>query len=101
MKYGKLKKLLTILALVALLLLTFVTPALAHEGVGGDEYAAADVMLIFALGFVVMGGIGILYAWNNGEFRNPEKAKYTMLEMSLIDENGEDLDKYATTEVQY
>src|SRR5690242_11763745 len=101
MKYGKIKKFIAIMALVALLLVAFATPALAHDGVGGDEYAAADVMLIFAMAFVVMGGIGIIYAWQNGEFRNPEKAKYSMLEMALVDEEGEDLEKYATTEVQY
>lgn len=95
------RKLLLIIGLVVTLTLFFVTPAFAHDGVGGDEYAAADVMWIFAMFFVVMAILGIFYSWYNGELRNPEKAKYTMLEMALTDEDGNDLDQYATTEVQY
>ncbi len=95
------RKFLLTTVLVIALLLVFVTPALAHDGVGGDEYAAADVMWVFALGLFAMAGVGMLFSWHNGEFRRPEKAKYDMLEMALTDENGDDLEKYVTTEVQY
>jgi Zn-dependent protease with chaperone function len=95
------RKLLTITGLVIALTIIFVTPAFAHDGVGGDELAAADVMWVFGMAFFAMALIAILYSWHNGEFRNPEKAKYTMLEMGLLDEDGEDLDQYVTTEAQY
>ncbi len=86
----------SIIALVLTLALAF--PALAHDGVGGDELAASDSMLIVAVLFVLMTGIGILMSWNNGEFKNPEAIKRMMLEMALTDDDGDDLDKYALTE---
>lgn len=83
-----------ILALLALMTL----PASAHEGVGGDELAAADSMWIVAVLMVLITGIGVMFSWHNGEFRNPERIKITMLEMGLTDETGDELDKYALTE---
>lgn len=88
----------TLLSAVGLLLFTL--PASAHDGVGGDELAAADSMLILAVAFVVMTAIGIYMSWRNGEFRHPEAAKRSMLEMALADEDGDDLDKYALTEAR-
>jgi len=97
MKY----KLFTVLALVMALTLLLVTPALAHDGVGGDEYAAADAMWVFALAFVAMAGVGILFSFTNGEFRHPEKIKYIMLERAMVDDDGDEIDQYAITEAQY
>ncbi len=95
------RKLILIFALMLTLGLLFVTPALAHDGVGGDELAAADVMWVFAIGIAATGGIGLYLSFSNGEFRHPEKAKYSMLEYALVDENGEEVDKYAETELQF
>lgn len=86
----------TILGLLLTILMG--VPALAHEGVGGDEYAAADSMLVVAVLFILMTGIGVMLSWYNGEFRNPEQIKRRMLEIALLDEDGDDLDKYALTE---
>ncbi len=94
------RRLLTVIVTLGLLLAVFVTPALAHDGVGGDELAAADIMLVVAACFFVIGGLGILYSARNGELRDPEGAKYTMLESTLVDEEGEDIEKYITIEVQ-
>ncbi|HEX2913928.1 MAG TPA: hypothetical protein VH186_24200 [Chloroflexia bacterium] len=80
------------------LMLILVVPASAHEGVGGDEYAAADIMLMVAMLFAAMTGIGVMISWYNGEFRNPEQIKMQMLEMALLDDDGEDLEQYALTE---
>ncbi len=84
---------LTVLAL----LLALSVPALAHDGVGGDELASADSMFIVAMIFVMMTGIWIIFSWRNGEFRNPEQIKRQALEMSLL-EDGEDVSDYAITE---
>jgi uncharacterized membrane protein len=94
------RKLFSILVLVALLMIVFATPALAHDGVGGDELAVADSMLIVGAAFFVMSGFGLIYSIQNGEYRNPEKTKRDMLRLALRDENGEDLDKYVTVEEQ-
>jgi nitrogen fixation-related uncharacterized protein len=82
------------------MMLAFASPAFAHDGVGGDELAAADSMLIVAGVFVVMAGLGILWSIRNGEFRNPEGIKFNMLKTALFDEDGNDLDKYITIEDQ-
>ncbi len=95
------RKLFWILALAVALTWLFVAPALAHDGVGGDELAAADVMWVFAIGIAATGGIGLYLSFSNGEFKHPEKAKYTMLEYALVDEDGEEVDQYAETEVQF
>lgn len=94
------RKLVTVLGLVLIMLLAFASPAFAHDGVGGDELAAADSMLIVAGVFVVMAGLGILWSIRNGEFRNPEAVKFSMLKTALYDEDGNDLDKYVTIEEQ-
>lgn len=95
------RKLLFTLVLVVLVAFVLAAPTLAHDGVGGDEYAAADIMLIFAAGMGALSVIGLLFSFSLGEFRHPERAKYVMLERALVDEDGEEVDKYATTEVQY
>ncbi len=92
------RKLFIAMTLVATLVLFFAVPASAHEGVGGDELAAADSMLMIAMLFTVMTGIGILYSWHNGEFRNPEEVKRRMIELASLDEDGQDLEQYALTE---
>ncbi len=94
------RKLFTALGLVVLLMVMFVTPAFAHDGVGGDELAAADSMLVVAAAFFIMAGLALLYSIRNGELRNPEGAKYEMLMAALVDEDGDDLEKYVTIEEQ-
>ncbi|NWJ45906.1 MAG: hypothetical protein HXX08_08510 [Chloroflexi bacterium] len=94
------RKLVTVLLLVFLMLLAFTTPAFAHENVGGDELAAADAMWIVASFFLIISGLGIIYSVQNGEFRNPEKTKRDMLRRALLDDSGEELDKYITIEEQ-
>ena len=84
--------------IVATLYFVLSPTAFAHEGIGGDEYAAADIMLLVAMLFVLMTGIGVLMSWNNGEFKNPEQLKLMMLDLALDDEQGEDIQKYALTE---
>jgi nitrogen fixation-related uncharacterized protein len=60
--------------------------ALAHDGLGGDELAASNWMLIGALITIVMGILAGIWAAKNGQFNNVESSKYSMIEMS------EDLD---------
>jgi hypothetical protein len=73
--------------------------ALAHDGVGGDEYASADIMWIFMVAFIVMTSILMYMSWRNGEFNDPEGIKITMLQNAALDDyTGEDLEKYALTE---
>jgi nitrogen fixation-related uncharacterized protein len=94
------RKLITVLGIVLVMMLAFASPVFAHDGVGGDELAAADSMLIVAGIFVVMSGLGVLWSISNGEFRNPEAAKFNMLKTALYDEDGNDLEKYVTIEDQ-
>ena len=94
------RKMLVVTITVMLLLVAFATPALAHDGVGGDELAAADAMLQVAMVFFVLTGLGIIWAVRNGEFRDPEGTKYDMLNTALVDDDGQDLEKYVTIEVQ-
>jgi hypothetical protein len=93
----KRKLLISLLGVVALMLVLTV-PAFAHEGVGGDELASADSMLIIAMIFVLMTGMGIMWSWANGELKNPEQIKNQMLLDALLDDDGEELDQYALTE---
>jgi amino acid permease len=85
-----------LLAVVSSFLLTLlvVVPAFAHENVGGDELAGADVMLVLALMFFTMTGLCIIFSVQNGELRNPEAIKYQMLQVASIDEQGQDLEEY-------
>ncbi len=92
------RKILISITLVMTMLLTVALPASAHDGVGGDEYAAAGPMLVVAILFVIITAIGIMFSWYNGEFRNPEEIKRRMLELSAMDEDGEDVTQYALTE---
>jgi hypothetical protein len=92
------RKFLVSISLVATLLILFAMPASAHEGVGGDEYAAAGPMLVIAFLFVLMSGFGIIFSWYNGEFKNPEEIKRRMIELASLDDDGEDLPEYALTE---
>lgn len=94
------RKISVVLITVMLLLAAFATPALAHDGVGGDELAVADAMLQVAVVFFVLTGLGIIWAVRNGEFRDPEGTKIEMLNSALVDEDGQDLEKYVTVEVQ-
>lgn len=89
------------MVVVGLAVVVFAPTALAHDGVGGDEYAAADIMLIAALLFMAAAGIGVLYSINNGEFKNPEDTKRRMLQLATIDEDGNDVEIYTSTEEQY
>jgi hypothetical protein len=63
------------------------TQALAHDGLGGDELAVANWMLVGALITILMGILAGIWAWRNGQFNNVEASKYSMLELS------EDYDK--------
>ncbi len=93
------KRKVTFSTLAALALtLVLALPAFAHDGVGGDEYASADIMLVVAVGFMVFTGIMVMISWHNGEFHNPEQIKRQMLQMALTDEDGDELDQYALTE---
>lgn len=92
------RKLSIALLSVVALVLVFTVPAFAHEGVGGDELASADSMLIIAMIFVLMTGLGVMWSWANGELKNPEAIKNQMLLDALLDEDGDELDKYALTE---
>ena len=92
------RKLIVALLSVVALVLIFTVPAFAHEGVGGDELASADSMLIVAMIFVLMTGLGVMWSWANGEMKNPEAIKNQMLLDALLDEDGDELDKYALTE---
>lgn len=83
---------------VTALMLVFSVPAFAHEGVGGDELASADSMLLVAMIFVLMTGLGVMWSWANGELKNSEQIKNQMLLDALLDEDGDELDKYALTE---
>jgi hypothetical protein len=56
--------------------------AWAHDGLGGDELAVANWMLIGAILTVVMGLLAGVWAWRNGQFSNIEGSKYSMLELS-------------------
>ena len=92
------KRKLLISTLSGLAMLTMlIVPAFAHDGVGGDELAAADSMFIVAMIFALMTGLMIILSWRNGEFRNPEAIKRQALEMSLL-EDDEDVSEYAITE---
>jgi amino acid permease len=84
------------LALIGAILLTLllIVPALAHENVGGDELAGADIMLVIALVFFTMTGIFIIFSVQNGELRNPEGIKYQMLQVASFDEQGQDLEDF-------
>lgn len=93
----KRKVVISLLCVVAMMMI-FVVPASAHEGVGGDELADADSMLIIAMIFVLMTGFGVMWSWANGELKNPEAIKSQMLLDALLDEDGDELDKYALTE---
>jgi nitrogen fixation-related uncharacterized protein len=92
------RKVVVSLLLVVVLMMVFTAPASAHEGVGGDELAEASDMLIIAMIFVLITGIGVMWSWANGEFKNPEAIKNQMLLDALLDEDGDELDKYALTE---
>ncbi|MDB5079646.1 MAG: hypothetical protein JWP00_1570 [Chloroflexi bacterium] len=92
------RKLVISILSVAALMLVFTLPAFAHEGVGGDELASADSMLLIAMLFVLMTGLGVMWSWANGELKNPEQIKNQMLLNALLDEDGDELDKYALTE---
>lgn len=54
----------------------------AHDNIGGDELAAANWMLICAIGVGVMGGLAGIWAWRSGQFSNVEESKFSMLELS-------------------
>ncbi len=95
------RKILGVIVSVLLLGVLFAPTALAHDGVGGDEYAAADIMLVAALLFFVAGAFGIIWAINNGEFKHPEDTKRRMLELATIDEDGNDVEMYTNIEEQY
>lgn len=92
------RKVVISLLCVVTMLLIFVVPASAHEGVGGDELADADSMLIIAMIFVLMTGLGVMWSWANGELKNPEAIKNQMLLDASLDEDGDELDRYALTE---
>lgn len=80
------------------MMMIFIAPASAHEGVGGDELADADSMLIVAMIFVLMTGMAVMWSWANGELKNPEAVKTQMMLDALLDEDGDELDLYALTE---
>lgn len=84
----------TVLALSVLL----ISPALAHEGVGGDELASADIMLILALIFFAITSMWIIFSIKNGELRNPEAIKFQMLQVASFDDDGSDLEQYVLAE---
>src|SRR5687768_7229759 len=71
----------TIFTTVAILLAAPAT-AWAHDGLGGDELAVANWMLVGAILTVVMGILAGVWAWRNGQFNNIEASKYSMLELS-------------------
>jgi nitrogen fixation-related uncharacterized protein len=71
-----------ILAAVSLGLALAPSPAWAHDGVGGDELAVANWMLVGAVITIVMGILAGIWAAKNGQFNNVEASKYSMLEMS-------------------
>jgi hypothetical protein len=95
------RKLIAVGTLIVLLGVVFAPTALAHDGVGGDEYAAADIMLMAALLTFVAAAFAMMYAISNGEFKNPEETKRRMLELATIDEDGNDVEMYVSTEEQY
>ena len=95
------RKIIGVVVVVLLMGIVFAPTALAHDGVGGDEYAAADIMLIAALLFFIAGAFGIIWSINNGEFKHPEDTKRRMLELATIDEDGNDVEMYTNTEEQY
>ena len=72
--------------------------ALAHEGVGGDEYAAADIMLIVAMASFLTAALAVIWSIRNGELQNPEGMKYRMLDLALTDDDGDDISRYAETD---
>lgn len=92
------RKVVISLFIVAVMMMMFIAPASAHEGVGGDELAEAGDMLLIAMIFVLMTGLGVMWSWANGELKNPEAIKNQMLLDALLDEDGDELDKYALTE---
>lgn len=92
------RKILISLVCVAVMMVVFIAPASAHDGVGGDELAEASDMLLIAIVFMLMTGLGVMWSWANGEFKNPEAIKNQMLLDALLDEDGDELDKYALTE---
>ena len=95
------RKLIALGTLIILLGVVFAPTALAHDGVGGDEYAAADIMLMAALFTFVAAAFAMMYSISNGEFKNPEETKRRMLELATIDEDGNDVEMYVSTEEQY
>ncbi len=92
------RKIVISLLCVAVMMMIFIAPASAHEGVGGDELADADSMLIVAMIFVLMTGMAVMWSWANGELKNPEAVKTQMMLDALLDEDGDELDLYALTE---
>ncbi len=92
------RKFLLSIVTVITLSLALALPVSAHDGVGGDEYAAADSMLVVAILFIAITGIGLLISYLNGEFHHPEQIKRRMIEMAVRTEMGEDVEQYALTE---
>jgi len=59
-----------------------VTPVFADDRPDGSEMATAASMMVVIVLFFVVAVIGIWFAWNNGEFAEPEESKYEMLAMT-------------------
>ncbi len=64
----------------AFLLAAMPTIASAHDGVGDDELAVANWMLVGAIVTIVLGVFMGLWAARSGQFNNVEESKYKMLE---------------------
>jgi nitrogen fixation-related uncharacterized protein len=69
-----------VLVLGALTLALVPSQALAHDNVGGDELAVASWMLVAAIVTVVIGILWAIWAAQDGQFKNIEASKYTMLD---------------------
>jgi nitrogen fixation-related uncharacterized protein len=75
------------LGLGMLMLALVPTQAMAHDNLGGDEFAVANWMLVAAIVTIVIGVLWAIWAISTGQFHNIESSKYTMLE------SAEDYDK--------
>ncbi len=59
-----------------------VTPVFADDRPDGSEMATAASMMVVITLFFIVAVVGIWWAWNNGEFAEPEETKYEMLAMT-------------------
>jgi hypothetical protein len=83
-----------LVGMAAVAVLASATPALADDRPDGAELATAGGMMAVIMLFFAAAGLGIWWAWRNGEFEEPEEVKYEMLGLVEDEPDYWDLGKH-------